>query len=550
MDFTTFYTGYQKKRKTFPLPADIKERVEDCLSVTVHTTGARPSFKTQGGKLVTYKSYNKKYDALFSERILNRHPNENEEHHNWRMSVYEPVAKELYDRFLTMCRGTILQPNNYQLITDDKTEKYIKQSYMYDTLYEGIPYVLENPYGLMAVIESDVHEKDETTELKPKIIFVKVEDIIMLDDESCAFKYQNRVYYINDTLQTVIDKNKTYETVHNFGKCPYWQTTNNFMEPFVSWANLTVRNMNDDEAMTKHYSYPIKQLVLPKCKAKGCVDGIIVDSTDKLHPKRTKCGECKGLGTMTTNPGDVYSIPESLVYKNGGTMHDMAKFITPDSSIPKYHLERWLVFYDKTEKSLCLNKKINATESGDAKREDRKDQYFYLMAISNFLFENIKKGLYFMSAYLNYNQSTKTFEGQEIILVPPKQFELMTDSDLIAEFADIQNKTDDIMLLSEMQYVINRRIWRTDKVQLKISEILYYHDPLYGLAGNALKSKLLSGSYTDVDKLMHDKGPKILLILSNEMGAVDFVNATMTTLLEKLNSKIAELVPKTIYNVG
>lgn len=155
-----------------------------------------------------------------------------------------------------------------------------------------------------------------------------------------------------------------------------------------------------------------------------------------------------------------------------------------------------------------------------------------------------------MSAYLNYNQSTKTFEGQEIILVPPKQFELMTDSDLIAEFADIQNKTDDIMLLSEMQYVINRRIWRTDKVQLKISEILYYHDPLYGLAGNALKSKLLSGSYTDVDKLMHDKGPKILLILSNEMGADDFVNAAMATLLEKLNSKIAELVPKTIYNVG
>ena len=100
MDFQTFFKKYSTKDKQMPLPADINEQVEDCLSVQVHTSGARPSFTRigRGGK-VKPKNYNKKFDDIFATRILNRHPNENEAQYNWRLSVYAPVAKELYDRF-------------------------------------------------------------------------------------------------------------------------------------------------------------------------------------------------------------------------------------------------------------------------------------------------------------------------------------------------------------------------------------------------------------------------------------------------------------------
>ena len=53
---------------------------------------------------------------------------------------------------------------------------------------------------------------------------------------------------------------------------------------------------------------------------------------------------------------------------------------------------------------------------------------------------------------MNYNQSSQRFEDMEVVLIPPNQFDLMTDSDLILEFAELQNKSDDSQLLSEMQY--------------------------------------------------------------------------------------------------
>lgn len=547
MDFNSFYKSYQKKKK-LPLPSDINERVEASLSVQIHTTGARPAFETKKYGYIKPKGYDPRFDKIFATRILNRHPNENDLLYNWRLSVFAPVAKELYDRFLTMCRGTILQPNSFDISIDDNTQDYIKGNYIYDHLYRMIPFVLENPYAYMAVIEGDVNEKDETEALMPQIELIPAENLLMMDEESCAFKLKNKIIFLDRFVQVTVFNKEEITTTHNFKSRPLWDINNNFIEPFVAWADLLVRNMNDDEAMTKQYSYPIKQLVMPQCNADGCVGGTVTDMTDLEHPRKYSCKVCNGTGTMSMNPGDNYTISEETIYKNNGSMYDMAKFITPDIGIPKYHLDRWQVFYDRSEKSLNLNKKINATESGDAKREDRKDQYFYLMTISNFVFENFKHALQYVSAYLNYNQESGTFKDQEIVVIPPKQFDLMTDSDLVLEFAEMQNKTDDSQLLSELQYQVNRRLYRNDMVQLTINDILYYNDALYGISGAALKSKLLSGVYTTKDKLLHEKGYKILLQISREMTPEVFRNADVSNLVQRLEEKLTALMPADIYN--
>jgi hypothetical protein len=477
--------------------------------------------------------------------------------YNWRLAVYAPVAKELYDRYLTMCRGTILQPNSYDISVDDNTQEYIKNGYVYDTLYKAIPFVLENPYAYMAVIEGEAQEKDNTEDLKPCIEFIPVEKLIMLDHESCAFKLENgNVVFLDQTTQVIVKGKETFQSTHNFNKLPFWEINNNFMQPFESWADLLVRNMNDDEQMTKQYSYPTRQAVRPSCNYPGtpdgkysaCISGNITDMSDPMNPTKLTCGVCGGSGVKSINPGDDYTLSEESIIKNGGNMIEMIKYITPDVGIPEYHLSRWQVFYDRTEKSLCLNKKINATESGEAKREDRKDQYFYLMTISNFVFENFKHAIEYISAYLNYNQASGTFKSQEVIVTPPKQFDLMTDSDLVVEFAELQNKTDDSQLLAELQYQVNRRLYRTDKVQLTINEILYYKDPLYGVSGNALKSKLLSGVYSTPMKILHEMGYNILKDISREMTPRVFENTDTKTLIRKLELRIQELVPQDIYS--
>lgn len=555
MDFNSFYRDYTKKKK-FPLPADHSQRVEASLAVQIHTTGARPAFnagKTYG--LQKPKGYDAKFDVLFATRLLNRHPNESIESYNWRLSVYAPVAKELYDRFLTMCRGTILQPNSFDISVDENTDEYIKGGYLYDVLHRAIPFILENPYGYMAVIESDVREKDPTEPVKPTIVFIPAEKLIMMDDTSCAFYWRGLVVFMDNTQQVVIQNKILYRSAHKFEKPPIWDINNNFMEPFVSWADMLVRNMNDDEQMTKQYSYPIRQAVRPACTAgesadgrwSACVNGLVTDLQDPAF-RTFPCKSCGGTGIKSMNPGDDYTISEESIQKNGGKMIDMVRYTTPDIGIPKYHLDRWQVFYDRTEKALCLNKKINATESGDAKREDRKDQYFYLMTISNFLFEHVKKALEFVSAYLNYDQERQSYKETEIVVVPPKQFDLMTDSDLVLEFAEMQKVSDDSQLLAELQYQVNRRLYRTDKVQLIINEVLYNKDPLYGIAGNALRSKLLSGVYDDTDKIIHEKGYSILKGFAREMSPKVFEEIDLKVLMDKFMDAIAKVKKPDIYN--
>lgn len=546
MDFSTFYQDFTKKRK-MPLPPDNTERVEASLAVQVHTTGARPSFTNPKYGYVEPAAYDKRFEKIFATKLLNRHPNENDHLYNWRLSIYAPVAKELYDRFLTMCRGTILQPNSYDLSVDDRTQEYIGGSFVHDTLFKGIDFILQNPYGHMAVLESQ-YEMEPGDPLRPHICFVSADDLIMKDDDSIAFKHKGNVYFLDRYSQWVIKGKETFEFKHNLDVVPAWEIDNNFIEPFVAWADLLVRNMNDDEMMSKQYSYPTRQSVREACNAPKCIGGIVTDMTDPLLPVKKNCTSCNGTGIKTFNPGDDLTISESTLKQQNWVMPQMMSYVTPPVEIPQYHLDRWQVFYDRTEKSLCLNKKINATESGDAKREDRKDQYFYLMTISNFVFKQLERGLEYISAYKNYNQESRTFKNQEVVLIPPNQFDLMTDSDLVLEFADLQNKTDDSQLLSEMQYHVNRRIWRNDPVQLMINDILYYTDPLYGVAGNALKSKLLSGVFDEKDKIVHEKGYKILLGISREMTPKVFAESDVNSIMARFDKAIVALQPKGIYS--
>ena len=149
-----------------------------------------------------------------------------------------------------------------------------------------------------------------------------------------------------------------------------------------------------------------------------------------------------------------------------------------------------------------------------------------------------------VSAYLNPSRST-----QPIYIVAPKQFDLMSDSDLVNEFASLQGKTDDSQTLSELSYIVNSKIFRDDKVQKRINEVLYYADVLYGVSGNALRTKLLSGVYSELDKVIHEKGYKLLVRMSKEMTEEVFLETETAVLIAKLNEIAQSQLPTTIYGL-
>ena len=97
--------------------------------------------------------------------------------------------------------------------------------------------------------------------------------------------------------------------------------------------------------------------------------------------------------------------------------------------------------------------------------------------------------------------------------------------------------------------MINSKLYKDDKVQLKINEVMYLMDPLFGIAGNALRAKLLSGVYTDKDKVIHEKGYLVLKSMAKEMMPEVFVQSDINELVSIFDERINALIPQGIYNV-
>lgn len=553
MNYQTFIKKFTDKEK-LPLPKDQNLRVAASLAVQVHSSGVRPQYtvptRNGGTELVTPETYDEKFDSIFKRRLLNRHPNEGEALYNWRLSNYNPLSEDIFNRFLIGATGAIMQPNNYVISVDENTQNYLNTYHINGKIVECLEFILNNPKGYIGVILELPEESDGTTKLNPQIEFIEQCNLKMKDEDSIAFEDDDYVYYLNKEIQITYNKKTKipYETTHGFNEIPVWECDNTFTNSFVKFADELVKNFSDDGMMTKQYSYPIKQVVSPQCTTcmgKKYVSTPIEGQEHKY--KKEMCQECNGSGVMSVNPGDNYAVSEESMLKMGGQMPDYAKFITPDVGIPKYHMERWLEFYTKCELSLRLNPLVRGVQSGDAKKEDRKDQYAFLSAISQFVFEQIRKALVYISAYNNFNNASKTYEAQNIIVVAPKQLDLMTDSDLVNELLVIQSKTDDSMILGETQYAVTNKIYKDDNIQAKINDILYQIDPLYGATGNMLKSKLLSGIYDTKDKTIHEKGYKVLLNLSIELTPENFMKFDNNTIISKFDEKINALVPQGVY---
>jgi hypothetical protein len=542
MDINQFIAKRQKQN-TMPQHPTHSQDVEACNAIQIHTTGARPAYESKRG-FITPETYQKKFDTLFQTRLLNRHPNENPSHYNWRLSVYSPVAKEIFDKFMSLCKGSILQPNNYSISADDRTNEYLTSYKLDSVISDMIEFISVNPIGYIGVISKGEITPNEPT--RPTIIMISPENMIMNDGESMAFMHDGKYWFVNNEIQAEVNiKSGVYvEYTHNFGELPIWRYSNSFLQPYQFWSDLLVRNMNDDEAMVKHYSYPKLQIVEQECST--CMGQKLVPDLsqpyDANNPCTTECNTCHGRGTISWNPGDFLTISEETIMKNGGNMYDLAKFITPDVGIPEYHLKRWQTFYERVENSLFISPTNIGVQSGDAKKEDRKDQYIFLQTVSNFLFEQVRKSVRFISKYLNV-----TNEDYPIYIVQPKQFDLMSDTDLVNEFAVLQTKTDDSQTLGELNFVVNNKIFRDDSVQLKINEVMYYTDPLFGVSGMALKSKVLSGIYSTQDLTIHEKGYKILLNISRELTEDVFIESDTNVLKAQLLARIDEITPQGVY---
>lgn len=552
MDLVEF-TNLFKANKAMPIAFNKKSAVGKALSVQVHTQKVVPKYQLEGQRPFTPEDYDSRFDNLFKYKLLNQYPNESDNMYNYRLSIYSPIQTEISARFLTQATGTILNPNNYSINSESETFNNFlpRVESKFDYLLD---FLLNNPTSFYAVVQTNLLAGEDSSAI-PEIIAITADSIVMFDKKSVTFKHGGYLYFMDSTQMIILKEGKTkkgieivYTYMHGFGSLPFWQVNNKILDQFVVWCNEIVKSHSESQIVDKNFSYPIKQVVEQECNicyGKGQVDD---EEKPDCETCTKSCGTCKGSGTISMSPGQVHTIPEHYLTKYN-TIPDIAKFTTPDIGIPTYHSEKWQMYYEKAENALHLTKRGSASESGEAKREDRKDSYFYTQTISQILFKKvITPALKYIGWYLNVSirDSKVVHEAIEIEVKEPRQFDLMSDVDLIEEVNLVATKSDSPMLLGEMTYAMNDKLYSESAELKKMNEVMYLADPLYGLTGNAEKVKLLSGVYSSGDKWLHTRGYFALKKMLHDKGVKSFLSTSINKLVEELIAIANTEAPTTI----
>lgn len=554
--------------KSMPQPKHYKKWVEASDRISFHAKGVRPIFRKtnnkgfllnaigeqigKGGAIVTPASYEPKYQYLIDDYILNRHPNESVDYYNWRLSTFPIVAQEIYLNAKQQILGAIFQSSQYCLESlDEAVDTYLDSIDFENWVTNVLPeLVFTDPYGLCAVIESH---------LTPFPATEKAEPIVKWVDSHCIKQYKKDVYLLFEDEPTqdrriliYLDANyciKFLETLekdkfdvltwyeHGLNKLPVIENGKEFFQPFVIWADLICRNVSDDESIAKQASYPVKEVIAPKCTT--CFGQCTIPDPNNPLTGKVACSECGGRGIMSINPGDTFYTPEKE--KNDQSQpQDKIKFYNPDIQINEFSLKRWQVFRDLGMKAMHM-KFVEDAQSGTAKAYDRDQLYILISNITVKLFEIAEFALRGISAYY----TLAPFADVENYTVDkPQQFQIKSEYDIQKEYTELLTASADLMVRRSKLDEYYSKIYYGNPMQQKKYSVIKNWDWLFGMNDSELNTRLLLKTAETIDYIRHDRAENLINNLIDQKGEDWFIKTESSSIIVELEKLLTPLVPK------
>lgn len=550
-------------------PAHKKRWEEASDRICVHAKGIRPQFVNQrnrkgewvrgAGGLVTPANYEERYQYLFDNYILNRHPNEQEEHYQFRLSVYPLLAKEVYLKGKAQVGGSIFQTSQYTIAANDEAGQQYLDGIEFDKNIREkyFEHILTDPYGKFAIVEGHFSEFGTDEPAQPVIEIVESRHIMHYDGESILFCAQEKVqgrkllYFLDrgicvKLLQSDDRKKWSYDVVavyqHNLGVLPVVDNGKYLFEPFVTWADLIARNFSDDEIVAKNNNYPHIQMVESTCdKCQGGGTAPIPCDTCDGGFEEGVCDKCSGRGTISRNPGEIIVFKENqmLPSERGMQMPKMLEFINPDVAISKNSFERCWKIYEAGLRSLHL-KHTEEAQSGVAKAIDREQLYLLISTVSNHIFYIADKLLMFVFGYLDMGIS----EQKPYTIEQPTQFQIKTESDIQDEMIALKDADLSVRRQKTDEYM--QVVYSGNAVELKKWNVVKVWDDLYCMTSDDINSAKLNGGATNEDVLRHTKAEKLLNRLVLVKGKEWFINASIQEITDILDTELAAITPQLV----
>lgn len=548
--------------KTLPQPADYKRWVEASDRVSIHAKGIRPRFVspranskgeyTGATYTVTPANYESRYQYLFDDYILNRHPNESWESYNWRLSTFPIIAQEIYLNAKNQILGAIFQTSHYTIkANNEKDQAYLDSIEFSDLLTEDIPdFIFTDPHGLIAIVETHNTPFDSTESAAPGVELVESrhikyyeEDTAILFKSSKQLKGKNLLYYIDTTwCVKLIETEKDKYTVlsyyaHGFEELPVIENCSNFFQAYVSWADMLARNLSDDEMIAKNASYPIREIITSVCTT--CMGGKKIPDPEKGPGNFLPCPECGGKGVHSINPGEDIMTPEPDKNDNRPQI-DRVKHYNPDISINQFSFDRWQKIYDFGMRSMHL-KFVEQAQSGEAKAIDREQLYYLLVNVTTKLFGIAEKAMRYILGYLNVTNVDGVIKHdfKAYTIDPPTQFQIKTETDLQGEYTALITGQADLMARRQKLDEYMKKVCFGDNVALKKWEIVKRWDWLYGMNDEELNTRKLLGSAGTNDFIRHDHIDSLLSEITMDKGDQWLTDADYRTIMKELDALVA-----------
>lgn len=533
-----------------PESAKLKRRWEDVYyGMSLHIDGACPSFISLSGGGVIYPPnyFGVKYQYIFENLLLSKHPRENKDTLSWRLSQYRSWTKEPFSRVISFIRGSIFQDSNYYLKVSDEA----MDDYVWGDNVNGEPFIMavskhiknifSDPNGVLAVIpKKDSYNDSEL--LRSEIQFVYSKDVILLNDDEFVFKKDDNEAWVINRLAGYIRfvKNKGGKFVlsegyygEEFDVLPCVRAGGIWNERgyYDSWldgakaiADEYVSTKSAEQLVNKEASHPFIIAASEECP--DCAGGTVqvcgvcnhksndcsCETIDHMNYKLVSCNSCGGSGLMSRNPADWLIAPKEDMDKR------LLQIVNPDVSINDFHLKFNQNLYDHLISALHLSW-IDKAQSGIAKERDAETRYQFVSSISNDIFCRIIPVL--LKGVIKIAGGNDDIKS---IISKPTQFSIKTSNDLLLEYQlSTQAKMPDYIRAKHLMEYTDKQ-FGGDYAMIKKVDVIIQLDKFAVSTEEEIQMSVEGGAATRRDWQFHRDLPTMIDELIRDYGRIWFLN--------------------------
>jgi hypothetical protein len=532
----------------YPLKQDFQRKFNE---MAVHTRGKKPK-----------------------DLLLKRRPNEPKDVFEYRECNYEPVTYgSLNKAFDNLNR--ILNAVNYRLYyNNDKmveyldTKKFMRHNFNMFFSKVILKRMIEDPNGLLFWLPAGPGLKDSNIPVTPiptlvfsfdlvdwgdeYVVFLSAEKTKLKNPDSKAITY-GKVYYIVTTDSFYKYKELTagkYELelvyVHNLGEIPCMQLGGDlnadglyesFFYPFVPFANESIRQFSDWQALSITCAHPIREEFYMQCEVQ-----------EKRTKRTKKKADDEDNETYSRKvelkpiPRSPYAVIQREIPNTDQAVGDQnvlaadipsVRFIHPDVEFVKNAWESFNNLRLLAEDALHLNLGDIAL-SGKAKEIDLLSHEDMLAKIGCNLIDLKQTSARFIQAYME----NKPYAESLIKVTKPASFRVKTEQELLEQLNTLRTNKAPSFLVAAVARELAALRFSGDEVNQKIFEVIVTYDPVYIYSVEEKQSMVLSNQLKPETASKSNMFFTLLLNIKEQDGEAKFMDTKNTD----LNIRVDELV--------